>query len=230
MQGVPVVEINAASAEERLEFIEDTLAYRLPWALEAVRVRKAAHESANPDPWALTDPGEGLAVAAVEAGTLNRSAALLQRAGFPTRSGALAAVQSANGHFETLAQLHQWLNFEHVRLRTNSPDWPTVSAHELWCAFVNRTAATLAKAWVHTVEYATAAWSGSHTPKDGTPYRALSLSETVTVLETADAEQVGVLGVPVNPRRAGLLTVTGTATPNIVELSYRGPSDLKRAV
>lgn len=230
MQGMPVAEIDATSADERLEFIEDTLAYRLPWALEAVRVRKAAHDSANPDPWALTDPGQGLAVAAVEAGTLNRSAALLMRAGFPTRSGALAAVQSANGHFETLAQLHQWLNFEHVRLRTDNPDWPTPSTHELWCAFVNRTAATLAKTWVHTVEFATVTWLGLHTPEVGRPYRAVSLSDAETVLETADAERVGVLDAALNPRRLGLLTVTGTATRNTVELSYRGPSDLRRTV
>lgn len=224
-----MVEINATSADDRLEFIEDTLAYRLPWVLEAIRVRAAAHDSANLDPWAITDPGQGLAVAVVEAGTLNRSAALLMRAGFPTRSGALAAVQSANGNFETLAQLHLWLNFEHVRLRVHNPDWHTPSTHDLWCAFVNRTTATSAKAWVHTIEYATVSWSGSHTPKDGTPYRAVSLSDTETVLETADAQRVGVLDVMVNPRRVGLLTVTGTTTRNTVELSYLGPSDLRRA-
>lgn len=230
MEGLPVGEISAGSADERLEFIEETLAYRLPWALEAVRVRAAAHDDINPDPWVITDLTQGLAVAAVEAGTINLSAALLMRAGFPTRSGALAAVLTANGRFETLTQLHQWLNFEHVRLRTNNPDWPTPSTHELWCAFVNRTAARPAKTWVHVVEFATVSWSEPHTPESGAAYRAVSLSDSETVLETAEAQRVGVLDVPLNPRRLGLLTVTGTATRNTVELSYRGPSDLRRSV
>jgi superfamily II DNA/RNA helicase len=227
LQGTPVSGIIANSADERLEFIEGTLAYRLPWALEAVRVRAAAHGNANPDPWALVAPDQGLAVAAVEAGTLDRSAALLMRAGFPTRSGALAAVQSGDGRFETLTGLHQWLNSEGVRRRMNDPNWPTQSTHELWTGFLSRSAASHKKTWVHTVELATVSWLGNYTGEHGIPYRAVFLSDTETVLETSDAHRVGILEEPLNPGRLGLLTVTGTSAQNIVELSYRGPSGLR---
>jgi hypothetical protein len=229
LQGTPVSGIIANDADERLEFIEDTLAYRLPWALEAVRVRAAAYDSANPDLWMLVTPDQGLAVAAVETGTLNRSAALLMRAGFPTRSGALTAVLSEDGQFETLTELHQWLNSENVRRRTNDLDWPTPPTHELWRGFISRSAASHKKTWVHTVEPATVRWLGNYTSTHGVAYRAVSLSDTETILETPDAQRVGALDVPLNPRRLGLLTVTGTSTRNTVELSYRGPSDLRRA-
>lgn len=230
LQGTPVSGIIANSADERLEFIEDTLAYRLPWALEAVRVRATAHDSANPDPWALLfAPEQGFAVAAVEAGTLNRSAALLMRAGFPTRSGALAAVLSADGQFGTLAELHQWLNSGNVRQLTSDPNWPTTSTHELWTGFISRSATSPKKTWVHTVEFTTVSWFGHYASERGVPYRAVSLSDAETVLETSDAQRVGLLDVPLNPQRLGLLTVTGTSHQSFVKLSYRGPSDLRRA-
>ena len=63
-----------------LRFVEDGLTYRLPWGMEAVRLRALA----NSDKVNGIDFGGfelGLAVPAVETGTLNRSAAILIQAG-----------------------------------------------------------------------------------------------------------------------------------------------------
>lgn len=228
LQGRPVSEIEAVNADERLEFIEETLAYRLPWAMEAVRVRAAAHNSANLDPWSiLVDQEQGFAVAAVEAGTLNRSAAVLMRAGLPTRSGAIQAVEQEDGRFETLPELHRWLNSERLRQRADDPAWPTLSTHELWTAFINRSTASATTAWKHTVERSFVGWHRfGHTPVDGAAYRAITRGST-THIQTADGKRVGQLYMLLNPERVGLLTVTGTSDPNVVELSYRGPGDLR---
>lgn len=229
LQGRPVSEIDAESADERLEFIEETLAYRLPWAMEAVRVRAAAHNSANLDPWSLlSEPEQGLAVAAVEAGTLSRPAAILMRAGLPTRSGALAAVELEDGQFETLPELHRWLSSERLRQRANDPAWPTPSTHELWTAFVNRSTTSATKTWHHTVERMTVRWHDlHHVPVAGAAYRAVTRGYGETFIQAADGKSVGRLYMPLNPRRVGLLTVTRAFDPNTVELSYRGPGDLK---
>jgi superfamily II DNA/RNA helicase len=227
LQGTAVAEIGSGDPDETLEFIEGTLIYRLPWALEAVRVRAAAHDTAGS--LALITPDQGHAVAAVEAGTLNRSAALLMQAGFSSRSGALAAVQSEYGQFTTLAELHQWLNSAAVRQRAIDDDWPTPSAHDLWIGFVNRSVATPQRTWTRTVENATVTWFDGHEPNVGDPYRAVSLTNGETVLETAQGQQAGTLNVPLNPVRLGLLAVTASpAAQGVVELSYHGPADLRR--
>ncbi|SLM94150.1 DEAD/DEAH box helicase [Brevibacterium yomogidense] len=211
---------------ETLEFIEDSLAYRLPWALEAVRVRATAHEDPIGGPWTFSTDEYGLAVAAVETGTLSRPAALLMQAGFPSRAGALAAVAAAAGTFTTVTELHQWMNSEDVKQRANDTDWPTASSHELWVGFINRSAAAPEKTWIHTVEDAAVTWLRDHQPSSGTPYRAASHASGETVLESADGRRAGLLKVPLNPNRRGLLSVTGASAASVVKLSYRGPSDL----
>ena len=211
---------------ETLEFIEDSLAYRLPWALEAVRVRAAAHEEPDGDLWAVPTLGHGLVVAALETGTLSRPAALLMQAGFSSRAGALAAVTVGGGTFSTVSELHQWMNSEHVQQRASARGWPTAASHDLWVGFTSRSAAAPERTWIHTVEDGIVTWLNDHQPSSGTPYRAVSLASGETILETADGRSAGVLEEPLNPNRRGLLTVTGTSTADVVELSYRGPSDL----
>ena len=211
---------------ETLAFIEDSLAYRLPWALEAVRVRAAAHKEPDGDLWALLAAEHGLAVAAVETGTLSRPAALLMQAGFSSRAGALAAVAVGGGAFSTVSELHHWMNSDDVREWANDPSWPTESSHELWVSFTNRSVAAPERTWIHTVEERIVTWLNDHQPSSGIPYRAVSLTTGETVLETADGRRAGVLEEPLDPDRRGLLTVTSTAVANVVELSYRGPSDL----
>lgn len=226
LRGEDASQMAGEEVTDTLEFIEESLAYRLPWALEAVRVRATAYEDAAGDSWAFLTDEHGLAVAAVETGTLSRSAALLMQAGFSSRAGALAAVTAGGGSFTTVSELHEWMNSEEVRQRANDTHWPTASSHELWVGFVSRSTAAPERTWVHTVEYVAVAWFLDHRPSSGTPYRAVSLASGDTILEAADGRRAGLLEEPLNPNRRGLLTVTGASAANVVELSYRGPSDL----
>ena len=226
LRGEDPSQIAGEEVTDTLEFIENSLAYRLPWALEAVRVRATAHETPIGDLWALLVDEHGLAVAALETGTLNRSAALLMQAGFASRAGALAAVTSAGGTFTTVSELHQWMNSEEVQRRADDTHWPTVSSHDLWLDFIGSSTAIPERTWISTVENAAVTWLPSHQPSSGTPYRALSLANGETILQAADGRRVGLLEKPLNPNRRGLLTVTGSSTANVVELRYQGPSDL----
>lgn len=56
--------------------------------------------------------------------------------------------------------------------------------------------------------------------------RAVSIANGETILQAADGRRAGLLEEPLNPNRRGLLTVTGASPANVVELRYRGPSDL----
>lgn len=226
LRGRSVAEIAADDSLGTAEFIEDALAYRLPWALEAVRVRAAAHLNRDEFPWNLSSPESGLSVAAVETGTLNRSASTLMRAGFASRSGALAAVISTGATFSALGALHEWLVSAAVQAMTSDSSWPTPTTHELWMSFTTRTIASRQRAWIHEVQESPVTWKPGYEPYAGVPYRAVTDSNQTTTLETADAMQVGVLAARLNPRRQGLLKVTASEAGAVVELDYRGPSDL----
>lgn len=226
LQGRPVAEIAADDSLETAEFIEDTLAYRLPWALEAVRVRAAAHPNPDAFPWDLSSPETGLSVAAVEAGTLNRAASTLMRAGFASRSGSLAAAESTEAAFTTPGGLHEWMISDATQAAARDASWPTPTTRELWMSFATRTVALRQRTWVHEVHKASASWNSGYQPSADEPYRAISQSDETTVLEAADARQVGVLTAHLNPRRQGLLKVTAIGVGGFVELDYRGPSDL----
>lgn len=226
LHGEDASRLAGGEVTDTLEFIEDSLAYRLPWALEAVRVRATAHEDLAGDPWTFLTDDHGLAVAAVETGTLSRPAALLMQAGFSSRAGALAAVTAGGSTFTTLSELHQWMNSQELRQRANDPHWPTASSHELWVGFISRSTAAPERTWIHTVEDVAVTWLLDHQPSSGTPYRAVSLAGGETILESADGRRAGLLEEPLNPNRRGLLTVTGASAADVVELSYRGPLDL----
>ncbi|GAA4522695.1 hypothetical protein GCM10023160_11540 [Brachybacterium paraconglomeratum] len=226
LRGEDAAQMAREEITDTLEFIEDSLTYRLPWALEAVRVRATANEDPVGNLWALLTDEHGLAVAALETGTLNRSAALLMQAGFSSRAGALAAIAAGGGTFTTVSELHQWLNSEEVRQHANDPHWPTVSSHDLWVDFISRSTAAPERTWINTVEDAAVTWLPDHQPSSGTPYRAVSLANGETILQAADGRRTGSLEEPLNPKRRGLLIVTGTSAANSVELRYRGPADL----
>jgi hypothetical protein len=75
--GQPLAAIVAGQETEALQFIEGGLVYRLPWAMEALRVRAAANgDVVGVFALALDDHELGLAVPAVETGTMNRSASI----------------------------------------------------------------------------------------------------------------------------------------------------------
>jgi hypothetical protein len=91
--GLPLAATVAGQEADALQFIEGGLVCRLPWAMEAIRVRAAANgDVIGQFGLSLDDLELGLAVPAVETGTMNRSASVLIQAGFNSRLAAIKAV------------------------------------------------------------------------------------------------------------------------------------------
>jgi hypothetical protein len=113
--GRPLVALGAAQPSKTLQFVEGGLVYRLPWAMEAIRVRAAANgDTVDMFDLALEDHELGLAVPTVETGTLNRSASILIQAGLNSRLAAIKAVTDTGAAFATGQELRQWLVSEAV--------------------------------------------------------------------------------------------------------------------
>lgn len=226
LSGKPLAALTTANTAEVLAFVEQGLIYKLPWAMEAVRVRGLAHQDPFDEETELTDRESRLAVAAVETGTLLRSAAYLMQAGFASRLAAIKAVQDGDGHFTSARALVQWLRGEAVEALAAKASWPTVETHSLWMEFVRSFDVQAARPWTRSIDSAQVTWLEGKMPKPGTPLRIDSASELGDIVMSADYERLGVLTQRLNADRAGLLIATAAEDRKTIALSYVGPDKL----
>lgn len=226
LSGEPLAALTATNTAEVLAFVEQGLIYKLPWGMEAVRVRGLAHEDLFDEEIELSDRELRLAVAAVETGTLLRPAAYLMQAGFASRLASIKAVKDGDGQFTSARALLQWLRSEAVVALATRASWPTLETHPLWMEFVRSFDTQAAQPWTRSIESAQVSWLDGKTPKAGTPLRIDSTSESEDLVMSADYERLGVLSLPLNPDRAGLLVATASAVRKTIALDYVGPDKL----
>jgi len=176
---------------EALMFIEDGLIYRLPWGLEAIRVRAQANEDVISDGETIVDYEVGLVVPAIENGTLNRSAALLMQAGFNSRKAAIHAVNSTNASFTTGVQLKAWLNSAEVFDLAIGLDWPTPETSNLWWSFIKEYEPKSETTWKSVSAVIFATWINTYAPVEGTPVKLQNLEDGNTQILASDGEKIG---------------------------------------
>ena len=223
--GERLAAIAVGQESETLQFIEGGLVYRLPWAMEAVRVRAAANgDTIPPFGMALDDHELGLAVPAVETGTMNRSASILIQAGFNSRLAAIKAVTDTGATFTTGPEPRQWLNSDGIAAWTALPDWPTVETKAMWTEFTASFTPRENRTWADRRYWAGVAWSGAPPP----PGTLVQLHEWngQRLVAAADGTPLGALQHAINPLRRGLIRASVSAEAGKVDLSYLGPDDL----
>ncbi|MCZ0733956.1 hypothetical protein [Phreatobacter sp. AB_2022a] len=125
---------------DRMKTVEDAFAYKLVWALEAIRTRRVT-QGWEPEIVA------GGAAAAAETGVPNFMAAMLIRAGLPSRRAAIVAVQDGDAAFFDLDGMKLWLESEEVRVLTAQDGWPTADTQDLWRRFHADALGAAAPAW-----------------------------------------------------------------------------------
>jgi superfamily II DNA/RNA helicase len=221
LAGKPLVDFTANDQDAVLNFVEQGLAYRLPWAMEAVRVRALAHNDSVGD---LTiDAFElGYAVAAVETGTLSRSAALLIRSGFGSRLAAIKAVTELNAELETPSDLRKWLRTPEVRKAGLDEDWPTPDTHRIWTDYLSGYAHFKMRQWTEKTFTRDVTWTNGPV-SDGTPVRLVSDKIGLTTVCRSDYHVIGKMSGHLNPSRCGL-TLARTKDGGI-EVLYLGPDE-----
>jgi hypothetical protein len=224
--GQPLAGIAAAQETETLQFIEGGIVYRLPWAMEAVRVRAIANRDAIGD-FLLDDYELGFAVPAVETGTLNRSASLLIQAGFNSRLAAIKAVTDSGGTFQTGQELRQWLNSEVVAAWSAQPDWPTSETKMMWTDFVQSFAPSENRVWDYRRYWANVAWFEAPLPP-GTPVQ-IHYKDGQLYLLSADGTPIGIVQSALNSARIGLVRAQVAENVGKIDITYLGPNDLATA-
>lgn len=223
LEGASLSTLAASNTDAVLAFVEQGLIYKLPWAMEAVRVRGLAHEGPLAE---LSSNALKLAVAAVETGTLVISAAYLMQAGFSSRLAAILAVRDGHGTFRNSSELLSWLQSDPVQLLTKNIAWPTVETHTLWVDFVSSFGVRSEKVWRHQGGQAKVTWTSGKVPEAGTPLRLGVLPGTEDEVFSASYESLGKLQGDLNISRSGLFLATASAEEDEITFEYLGPDDL----
>lgn len=229
LQGLPIAPAVAGQEADALQFVEGGLIYRLPWAMEAIRVRGIANgDTLGDDGFKLEEFELRLAVAAVETGTLNRAAAILIQAGFTSRLAAIRAVTDTNAQFSSAFELRLWLESEEVAVLTDRGDWPTLETAEIWRSFRASFSPITSRVWSEHRFTAPVTWeSGLGPPPAGQPVRIYNHPKTgEPMVLSGAADRLGRLGAPLNPQRQGLARATVLEDRRRILISYLGPEDL----
>lgn len=120
-------DVNVIGAEN-MRIIEDAFAYRLVWALEALRTRRVTLG------WS-SEMVSGGGAASLETGVPQFMMSMLIRAGLPSRRAAIAAVRTTGAVFVTIAAMREWVASEAIAKLTTAGDFPTPETAILWQRF-----------------------------------------------------------------------------------------------
>ena len=228
LKGKPLNRFPPDRLDKVLRFVENGLTYKLPWGVEAVRVRAVANEDRVDDGTGkgkVEDADTGFLVACLETGTLHPSAAQLMQAGFTSRLGAVKAVRDTHASFGNAYQRRRWLRSRAVVERSGDGDWPTAASHAAWVAFRDRHRSVAESAWSSQSGEFPVMWSVRELPKAGDAVRVHFFEDGGGVVLSPSFRKLGTLRVRLAGRPTGVFEaeIGGEAS---ITYRYRGPPDI----
>lgn len=214
-----------------LRFVENGLIYKLPWGMEAVRVRAQANaDNVGGELGGMTiDAFEvGLAVPAVETGTLNRCAAMLMQAGFTSRLAAIKAVTDTNAAFTNAPGLRAWLDSDEVNALGQYQNWPTPESHQVWEEFTTNYTLPEKRIWsVKTGQFPVTWLEDVEPPAPGTVVTFHFPADDMPVVMSPAFKRLGSLDIALVGVPSGVFHSTAGPAPHLIEYTYYGPDDLE---
>ncbi len=226
LRGEPIVNIDDNEISDVLKFVEDGLVYRLPWGMEAVRVRAEANHDDIYEGMTIEEFETGLVVPAVENGSLNRSAAMLMQAGFNSRQAAIKAVTDCAATFTTSFALNIWLSSEIVSQNTNTGVWPTPETASMWKAFIEEYRPSGSAIWSQESTVISAIWKlPQAVPPSSTKLRLVNGDDGQTSIVAANGDIVGQTECRLNLLKYGIYYVSVHSDGQNVNIIYIGSGE-----
>ena len=220
LEGRPASVVISRLGSDGVDFLQDVITYRLPWAMEAVRIHAIAIGDSR------ANGLKGLAAAITETGNANLTVHTLIRSGLRSREAAREAVETTGATFNDRAGMEEWLSSEVVQSRRTIINWPTSESRHEWQQFYqNRTRGNRGTWRRETLQYQVE-WHGS-APPSGTRIvlEPRASSEGVTVL-SPDYSELGVLEAsPNRPLNQIVSARTGEDSKAIV-VEFFGPEEV----
>ena len=226
LRGEPIVNIDVGDISDVLQFAEDGLVYRLPWGMEAVRVRAEANHDDIYEGSTIDDYETGLVVPAVENGSLNRSAAMLMQAGFNSRQAAIKAVTDCAATFTTSFALTLWLKSEIVLQKTLSGVWPTPETAPMWKTFIEEYQPSGSTTWNQKNTVIPAVWNSKPDgPPPSTKLRLVNNGDDQTNIVAANGDIIGRAVHSLNLLKGGVYYAAVNADGQNIDVTYIGPGE-----
>lgn len=215
LAGRPSSDVLALCDGEGVDLIQEALAYRLPWAMEAVRVHGLAVQHNGADE--LT----GLAALAVEAGSSHISVITLVRAGLSSREAAAAAVDATGASFIDRDGMREWLDSDPVQELSDQDDWPTARSRQAWLRFYEVERKADRRRWKRETQTVLVRW------QDGTPSAGTSVVVEPSVgtyggVMTPDLQLLGFLRAEMVRERKHVVSAHVRADGRVA-IEYFGP-------
>lgn len=216
IEGRPASEVVRISTGDGVDLLQDALSYRLPWAMEAVRVHATAVGQEG------AEQIHGYAAMAVEAGSANRSIITLLRAGLNSREAATAAVTITGAAFIDRTGMFEWLRSEQVERFTNIDDWPTAQSRHAWLQFFDGKKKGARLRWTRETQVVQVDWLGDAPDIDT---HVVIEPDTGLVL-TPDLVRLGVLKSVLRRLRHDIVNArVGDGVDTVVVEYFEPPTD-----
>ncbi len=214
MRGKLSADVIGICDDDGVDLLQEALTYRLPWAMEAVRVHASAVSCEGAD--AIT----GLAALAVEAGSCDKSVIVLLRAGLNSREAAFEAVRSTGARFEDRDGLMMWLRFEAVEALHADETWPTPQSRHAWLQFYEGETKGARRKWARETQQLRVEWD-SRLPEVGEHVVVEFVNGDWLVL-TPSFKRLGSLLTPPTRLRRDIVRATVADMAGTVDVEYFG--------
>jgi len=197
-----------------IPFVEEVFAYKMIWALEALRMRRLSQG------WKPTTPAGG-AAACLENGVPGFMMAMLIRAGLPSRIAAINAVSDGNGNFSNASEMYIWLKGKQVRDLNKNRDWPTLATKDIWDRFYKEFFNGNGIVWTLEKKEIKFSPPKSVDISDG-QYRVV-LKQNVANLFSPDFKKVYSTTIPFEEKSQGVINAIINKSKGIISLERFGP-------
>ncbi len=203
--------------DEGVDLLQEALTYRLPWALEAVRVHAVAVGKIGSDEFG------GLAALAVEAGSVDLGVVRLLRSGLRSREAAIAAVASTGAFFDDHAGMLAWVRSDEVRLKSADPAWPTAESRHAWLEFYEEERMERTRRWRRETQPVRVRWSGNAPARGVHVVVQPSVSGEEDLVLAPDFSPLGVARSPLRRPHADVVDAWVSDEPETISVEYFGP-------
>ena len=219
LEGRPASDVISILGSDGVDFLQDIITYRLPWAMEAVRVHAIAVGDSR------ANDLKGLAAAITETGNANLTVHTLIRSGLRSREAAREAVESTGASFSDRAGMEEWLASEEVQSRRISMDWPTSQSHHEWEQFYLHETRGDRRTWKRELLNYQVSWHDS-SPPDGT--RVILEPTTATggiAVLSPDFRELGLIETPLGRPISQIVSARTVNDPNAIAVEFFGPNE-----
>lgn len=215
--GGAVSMVVAAGGDDGIDLLQEAITYRLPWAMEAVRVHAVAVDALN------AELLQGWGSLAVESGSYHPSVITLLRNGLVSRDAAATVVEETSASFSDRNTMRAWLESETATNLGDAIAWPTEWSRRAWERFYRRGSRDLVVRWAHHAQAIDVEWLETP-PAAGVEVMIVRVEGGHGEVMSLEFGRLGLLARSLERSWADVVSARVTAGATGIEVQYFGPS------